>query len=481
MTSNKKFINVYFLWLSDNKEYIKKMYFSDYIPKFNENGKIENINIMISKKAGEIWKSLDDSIKDTYKSKFYDYKKNVFESGTSFNEVEDTNVDEDEPSLDEDEDELEVTEITYKGKTYYYDEIYNGVYDPKTSECIGKMINNTINFYNETYDNPPSYETINSIIKSSRIQCPFNCNTYRSNYNLMIKHLETRCQKRPSNDICSKKNKTNTELLQIDYNIENILSKLYNTKINTKIKSQKSENPENPEKLVDKEKKRKRMRIPKAVRKAVWCKYIKTEDPKKLYGNCYIECGKTINIDEFDLAHVIPFSKGGMEIIDNLRPVCRTCNLSMGTTNLYEFKNKYGFDMINIDNTKKINSLENEYKIIKSSIQSIQTENKKLENFKKKQLTIQEEYSILVGINSKKKNSLIVDYNNNFKKLELEFNKQSLNLHEENIKIKNNIKYSQKKIIENTELMKRNRYNIIINKGKIEDIKDNINILRKKL
>lgn len=41
---------------------------------------------------------------------------------------------------EDDEEEMEVSEVTHKGKTYYYDESSGNVYDPDTSEAVGKMV-----------------------------------------------------------------------------------------------------------------------------------------------------------------------------------------------------------------------------------------------------------------------------------------------------------------------------------------------------
>ena len=40
----------------------------------------------------------------------------------------------------EDEEEMEVAEVTHEGKTYYYDESSGQIYDPDTSEVVGKMV-----------------------------------------------------------------------------------------------------------------------------------------------------------------------------------------------------------------------------------------------------------------------------------------------------------------------------------------------------
>ena len=60
--------NGYMLWLQDNREEIKKMYFSNYEVKVID-GKKENLSTLLTKKAGEIWKSLDTSVKDIYSAK----------------------------------------------------------------------------------------------------------------------------------------------------------------------------------------------------------------------------------------------------------------------------------------------------------------------------------------------------------------------------------------------------------------------------
>ena len=44
---------------------------------------------------------------------------------------------------------------------------------------------------------------------------------------------------------------------------------------------------------------------------------------------------------EFDTGHVIAEINGGATHIDNLRPICRKCNLSMGAQNMEVFRNKY--------------------------------------------------------------------------------------------------------------------------------------------
>ena len=72
----------------------------------------------------------------------------------------------------------------------------------------------------------------------------------------------------------------------------------------------------------------KKTRIPKAVRRAVWLKYI----GKKWESNCYISwCPNKLDVlGPWHCGHNIPDSKGGTLSISNLRPICSTCNLGMG-------------------------------------------------------------------------------------------------------------------------------------------------------
>lgn len=80
-----------------------------------------------------------------------------------------------------------------------------------------------------------------------------------------------------------------------------------------------------------------RRTIPKAVRASVWKFYMKG----KPEGKCYC-CGtETISFTNFEVGHNKAVAKGGSDSIDNLRPICRTCNSSMGTKSIESFKKKY--------------------------------------------------------------------------------------------------------------------------------------------
>jgi len=93
---------------------------------------------------------------------------------------------------------------------------------------------------------------------------------------------------------------------------------------------------------------RKRSSCPKAVREAVWAKYIGIN---KMVGKCYV-CKKPIHFTDFEVGHNKPFSKGGKWNINNLRPICRSCNRSMGTMSIETFKRRY-FSRKSTKKTKK--------------------------------------------------------------------------------------------------------------------------------
>lgn len=81
----------------------------------------------------------------------------------------------------------------------------------------------------------------------------------------------------------------------------------------------------------------KRKAIPKAVKDSVWDT---TFGASKGIGKCYV-CDSEINSKCFDCGHIIAVSNGGDNSKDNLKPICSTCNKSMGTKNMEEFKKEH--------------------------------------------------------------------------------------------------------------------------------------------
>ncbi len=97
---------------------------------------------------------------------------------------------------------------------------------------------------------------------------------------------------------------------------------------------------EDEEKPKPKEKisKPKKKTIPKALKKSVWNAII----GKDVGTTKCLCCGvNDISQLEFECGHIIAEALGGETKLENLRPICGSCNKSMGIMNMDEFKQKY--------------------------------------------------------------------------------------------------------------------------------------------
>jgi hypothetical protein len=104
-------------------------------------------------------------------------------------------------------------------------------------------------------------------------------------------------------------------------------------KLNLEGKPSKNQN-ENPEKKTAK--RTQRIKCPKPVREKLWRNYFGSS----LDGKCYV-CDTMIKFTDFEASHNIPHVDGGEWHVENLRPCCRTCNRSMGTMTVDEFKKRF--------------------------------------------------------------------------------------------------------------------------------------------
>lgn len=76
----------------------------------------------------------------------------------------------------------------------------------------------------------------------------------------------------------------------------------------------------------------------KEIDSQVWSQFCKESNIEYIY--CYC-CNKhTISKDSCHMGHVLARRYGGLYTIDNLRPICSTCNIDMNTTDLYVYKKK---------------------------------------------------------------------------------------------------------------------------------------------
>ncbi len=81
----------------------------------------------------------------------------------------------------------------------------------------------------------------------------------------------------------------------------------------------------------------KKTKIPIALKRKVWDKWIGIN-----IGQTKCLCCKITDIEQFNFScgHVIPESKGGTLNVENLRPICSSCNSSMGNENMFKFMHK---------------------------------------------------------------------------------------------------------------------------------------------
>jgi hypothetical protein len=105
----------------------------------------------------------------------------------------------------------------------------------------------------------------------------------------------------------------------------------------------------------------KKEKIPAAVRNGVWHKYI----GGLYYSKCFCCNFEPITKSNYECGHIVSEKNGGKVHLNNLRPVCSSCNKSIGTRNMEHFMEQYGFEKnenwygidkkkISNDNTKKI-------------------------------------------------------------------------------------------------------------------------------
>ena len=81
----------------------------------------------------------------------------------------------------------------------------------------------------------------------------------------------------------------------------------------------------------------KKAKIPKALKEQVWLTYM----GKNFESKCYVKwCNNNINVFDFQTGHNIPESKGGLTILENLRPLCSRCNFSMNNNYTIDEWNK---------------------------------------------------------------------------------------------------------------------------------------------
>jgi hypothetical protein len=145
------------------------------------------------------------------------------------------------------------------------------------------------------------------------------------------------------------------------------------TQYNKKFKQQKSRKlPKNPKKVIKKEENKKKSlkkfykkkTITTALKQKVWDLHF-----KRTVAFCKCCDINVITLNTCHMSHILAEKNGGKTDIYNLVPCCPSCNLSMTTQHLEEFKKENGFNDKKITNKLRenmLNHLMELHKIIKN-------------------------------------------------------------------------------------------------------------------
>lgn len=75
--------------------------------------------------------------------------------------------------------------------------------------------------------------------------------------------------------------------------------------------------------------------IPPQLRRLIWETYM--NKPRSAYGPCFV-CADEIHITAFECGYVI---NGGLINLENLRPICSSCNKNIGVRDLFDYKDHF--------------------------------------------------------------------------------------------------------------------------------------------
>ncbi len=113
----------------------------------------------------------------------------------------------------------------------------------------------------------------------------------------------------------------------------------------------------------------KKKSIPLSLKALVWNKYIGEE---KGVGQCQCCRKNIIKQISFHCGHIISERNGGSTTLNNLIPLCQTCNLSMGKQNMNDFVKKYGFHDNEPDNESPKRTInKTKKKLVNNNINNI--------------------------------------------------------------------------------------------------------------
>ena len=142
-------------------------------------------------------------------------------------------------------------------------------------------------------------------------------------------------RKQKNNCLANKVKDKGCELPKVDGKHTSILQRLGNKtrEIANKLIPNKWRTPQPLTKRQNQQSKQqqkyRKQKIPIALRQACWVRQFGETYQHK----CFVDwCHRKISCFDFEVGHNLPESKGGTLDLDNLRPICRQCNIGMGNT-----------------------------------------------------------------------------------------------------------------------------------------------------
>jgi 5-methylcytosine-specific restriction endonuclease McrA len=176
----------------------------------------------------------------------------------------------------------------------------------------------------------------------SDTDCESEC---ESTYERIVEELEREWIKNnPNNEIPEEKKQGKREKEEKKRIKDDELRRQKKYKENERERKRKEQEEEKQRIRDEKNKKKKervaKLQIPSQVKKQTWNKYIGQHIALHKCMCCKIE---EIKQGSFHCGHVISEKNGGKIELNNLRPICQGCNLSMGTTDMNEYIIRHGY------------------------------------------------------------------------------------------------------------------------------------------
>lgn len=216
------------------------------------------------------------------------------------------------------------------------------------SKCETLMLIQSINYNNFQKDNIPSDTSLCDVVNLPRLKQEDDCPQSAAKAELReIQRLHAEAQLKETLKLGAPKKEKHTlneaaEIKKKQQRIQEETAAAAAAEAELKEKQQRiQEETDTAAALAaEAELKKRKSKIPKNVKINVWNTHI---DPNIQRHKCLCCKKSIISITEFHVGHVISENAGGTLEINNLRPICASCNYSMGTANMIDYIVKYGY------------------------------------------------------------------------------------------------------------------------------------------